>query len=183
MRDEVSDESLLAQVALADASAFATLVERHLGPLLVFIKRYVAEHSAAEDIAQEVFFRVWQHAGRWRPQAGTARGWFYRIAYNLCIDVLRRSQPVTDALNKLVSEETPEQILADSAREQYVHEAVAALPERQRTALYLCAYQGLSNMEAARILEVSVPALESLLARARRSLRSQIQAKEGKHDE
>ena len=183
MRDEVTDENLMSQVALGDATAFAALLERHLGPVLVFIKRYIADHSAAEDIAQEVFLRAWQHADRWCPQGATARGWFYRIAYNLCIDVLRRQRPTSDELDRLVVSDTPEQILTNHAREQGIRKAMDALPERQRTALYLCGYQGLSNKEAAHILEVSVEALESLLARARRTLRSQIEAVEGKHNE
>jgi RNA polymerase sigma-70 factor (ECF subfamily) len=183
MRDQVNDENLLSQVAMADRVAFATLLARHLNPLLAFIKRYVPEHASAEDIAQELFMRVWQHAGSWQARGGTARSWLYRIAYNLCMDTLRRRKPASDEVDKLVSPHTPDQALLEQDRQQQFHRAMAALPERQRTALYLCAYQGLSNQEAAATLEVSVRALESLLTRARRSLRTQLTTVEGQNHE
>lgn len=173
----------LQQIAQGDHQAFAQLLAAHLPAVLAFIKRYIKEHAQAEDIAQETFTRVWQHAGQWQPRDTSARSWIFRIAYHLCIDVLRRQKPTTDETDVLVELHSPEHALIAHNQQQHLQIAMQALPERQRTALYLCAYQGLSNKEAASILDIGIEALESLLARARRTLRDYFSKLEGEHHE
>jgi RNA polymerase sigma-70 factor (ECF subfamily) len=173
----------LKQIAQGDSTAFAQLLAACLPSLLAFIKRFIPEHAQAEDIAQETFLRVWQHAGRWQQRDITPRSWIFRIAYNLCIDNIRKHKPTTDALEDLIEPHSPEVSIIESNQHQHLRTAMDALPERQRTALYLCAYQGLSNKEAATIMEIGVAALESLLARARRSLREYFASLEGESHE
>lgn len=167
-----TDESILfARIAAGDQGAFRLFLEQHLPAVLAFSRRYLRDEAEAEDVTQEVFSRVWQHAARWREQGLSPRSWLYRIAYNLCIDVLRRRRITTDDLESLVSESSPEAVVTERESSRVLQQAIAGLPEQQRSALWLCVYQGLSNREAAAVLDVSVRALESLLARGRRGLR------------
>ncbi|MEJ2360730.1 MAG: sigma-70 family RNA polymerase sigma factor [Gammaproteobacteria bacterium] len=159
------------RIAKGDKQAFSQLLAEFLPVLLAFIRRYIHEPAQAEDIAQETFLRVWQRAADWQPGEHTPRSWIYRIALNLCIDNLRRQKPTSDALHALVDSHSAEQHAIAQNQHQHLHAAITQLPERQRTALYLCAFQGLSNKEAAAIMKIGVDALESLLARARRTLR------------
>lgn len=161
-------------IARQDQHAFAELLTRYLSKTLLFIKRYIVSHAQAEDIGQEVFIRVWQHAGKWQDQSVSAKSWIFRIAYNLCIDELRKSRQQTDSTDELENNMTPETQYIQSQQTSMVNNAIAALPERQRSALWLCAYEGLSNKEAAAALDISVQALESLLSRARRKLKEQL---------
>jgi len=170
---EDPDLDLVRRAGAGDARACAALVDRHLVKLVAFAGRMLANRADAEDVAQETFLRVWQHAGRW--QAGGARfsTWLYRVALNLCHDRLRRRRetslevagdPPSDA-------PLPGTALQRAAVAARVEAALAQLPERQREAILLCHYQELGNIEAAAILDVTVEALESLLARGRRRLR------------
>ena len=135
-----------------------------------------ATRSDAEDVAQETFARVWTSAASWRPTARFTT-WLHRVALNLCLDRLPAA-PRGAARRRARSRSIP----APSARAstggsdvtRVVGREIAALPERQRVALALCHYQGLRNDEAAEIMEVTVDALESLLARARRTLRDRL---------
>lgn len=173
----------LQQIAQGDKAAFAQLLASQLPPVIAFIKRYIKEHAQAEDIAQETFIRVWQHAQQWQQRDTSPRSWIFRIAYHLCIDVLRRQKLTTDETETLVELQSVEETVIANNQQQHLRIAMASLPERQRTALYLCAYQGLSNKEAAAILNIGVDALESLLARARRSLRDYFSKLEGEYHE
>ncbi len=170
------DEELIGRVGQGDPAAIQALVARKLSRMLALARRMLGDPVEAEDVAQEVFVRAWKQAKVWQPGAGKFDTWMHRVAMNLCYDRLRRRR-------EIVTDEPPEQIdptpnaeaglvCADiSAR---VQAAVAVLPERQRSALVLCHYQELSNIEAADLLGVSVEAVESLLSRARRALRSSL---------
>lgn len=183
MDSSTTQTHLLQQIAQGDKEAFAQLLATHLPAVMAFIKRYIKEHAQAEDIAQETFFRVWQHASQWQRRDSSPLSWIFRIAYNLCIDVIRRQKPTTNEIDELVEMHSPEQTIIAHNQHAHLRNAIDALPERQRTALYLCAYQGLSNKEAAAIMELGVDALESLLARARRSLRNYFSDLEGEYHE
>lgn len=161
----------LQQVAQGDKHAFAHLLSAYLPSLLAFIKRYIKEHAQAEDIAQETFLRVWQRARDWEAREHSPRSWIFRIAFNLCIDHIRKQKPTTDMLDALIEPHSPEVMAIAQNQHRHLQFALDRLPERQRTALYLCAFNGLSNKEAAAIMKLGVDALESLLARARRTLR------------
>lgn len=169
----------MAQVMNGDRGAYATLVNRHLDAIHAFAYRLTLNAEDAADLAQETFLRVWHRASRWRPGRVKFTTWLHRIAHNLCIDAHRRRTARGDAANVDV-ETLPSHAAADSApANSELHEALTRalsdLPERQRSALLLCHRQGMSNRDAAAVLEVSVHALESLLARGRRTLRAELQ--------
>ena len=139
--------------------------------------KMLGERSAAEDAAQETFLRLWKHAGRWRSKGAKFETWLYRVAMNICLDRLRKRG--REAPEEAAPEQVDQALRADAAlmadeRRAKVEEAIAELPKRQRMAITLCHYQELSNIEAAEIMEASVEAVESLLARARRSLRDKL---------
>jgi RNA polymerase sigma-70 factor (ECF subfamily) len=176
MRDP--DEELVRRVGVGDKRAAAELMRRHLPKMVGLARRMLGNHAEAEDVAQDVFLRVWKHANAWRPGQAKFETWMHRVAMNLCLDRLRRS----GRQGGEVSPETPDKrasatrALDDRQRRERVRDALQRLPERQRAALVLCYYQERSNIEAAEILGVSVDALESLLSRARRSLKSALSA-------
>lgn len=183
MQPDDTETRQFLRIAQGDKHAYAQLLATLLPSLLVFIRRYIKEPAQAEDIAQETFLRVWQRAADWEPREHSPRSWIYRIAFNLCIDAIRRQKPTTDALHELIDVHSPEHHTIAQNQHSHLHTAIAQLPERQRNALYLCAFHGLSNKEAAAIMILSVDALESLLARARRSLRTYFDSLEGEYHE
>lgn len=165
----------MSHVQRQDAAAFEVLLDRHLVPLVRFLQRFTGNAADADDVAQETFLRVWRAAGSWQPGRVRFTTWLYRIGRNHAIDRHRRRRDETGHdLSLVPSTSTPDGELERTARDARVRAAVQALPERQRAALLLCHFQGLSNQEAALALEVSVEALESLLARARRTLKSRL---------
>lgn len=170
--DEATDEALMGRVAARDRAAYARLIDRYLSPAAAFAQRMLGHPSEAEDVAQEAFLKVWTGAATWDEGRGKFRPWFYRLLYNAAIDHLRRRLPPGgDGLDEVVDPaEGPEMAAAIAMRRRQVKAALTQLPERQRAAVALCYYQGLSNREAAAVLEIGVKALEALLVRARRSL-------------
>ncbi len=170
------DAALVQRVANGDGAAARALVDRHVSKMLAVARRMLGDPVEAEDVAQEVFLRVWKHAAKWKPGQARFETWLHRVAINLCYDRLRKRREV-------LTDEPPE--LADEGDSAFdtlhardiaaaVDAALGALPERQRAALTLCHYQEMSNIEAAKVMDVSVEALESLLARGRRALRSAL---------
>ena len=163
-------------VASGDAAACRTVVGRHLPPVLALARRMLRDAAEAEDVAQDAMLRLWQTAPRWRPDAPIG-AWLYRVAHNLAIDRLRRRRPTADvdAMPDLADKAPdPAQRLAADERKSAIERAIADLPERQRTAITLVHTLELGNIEAAATMEISVDALESLLARGRRALRAAL---------
>ncbi len=173
VKEADADAPLMRRIGQKDVDAYRLLVKKYLNRALNFTERMVGNRSDAEDITQEAFLKVWKEAGRWEPKASFGT-WFRKVLYNLCIDFIRKSRPLTtnteledtaseipDAEKNLISLEVSNQ----------VKQALQELPERQRAALILFYYEELSQNEAAEVLEVSVSALEALLFRARATLR------------
>ena len=171
--DEASDDELVARVANGDETACRLLVDRHLSRVIAVARRLLGNQADAEEVSQEVFLRVWTHADRWEPGRAQFSTWLHRVATNLCLDRLRRrTMDDIDSIPEPVSDEPgPEELLEQGDLAKRVDVALQALPDRQRAAITLTHFQGLSNIEAAEVLEVSVEAVESLLGRARRALR------------
>lgn len=176
------EAALVAAVAGGDETAFRQLLARHGAAISRFTRRMLANADDADDLAQEVFLRLWTEAHRYRPEAARLSTWLHRIAHNLCVDWRRKHARVIaagDALPEDGDAADPAAAMAGEARARRVRESVAALPARQRDALLLTHYQGLANRDVAAILGVSVDALESLLARARRQLRAAMEESDG----
>lgn len=152
-------------------------MRKHFTRLCALGWRMLGDASEAEDVAQEVFLRVWKQAPRWREGEAQLSTWMHRVAINLCTDRLRRrrERPQEDAgLEEMDGAPSAATGVLQRQRARAVEAALAALPERQRVAIVLCHYQELTNIEAAEALEVSVEALESLLARGRRALKAAL---------
>ena len=177
---EITDETLMYRVQKGDQQAFQYLVKKYLSVLHGFARRIMNNSHEAEDIVQEAFLRAWNHAEQWQSGRAKLSTWLHSIVYHLCIDNHRKNKLVTVSFDESMEDddsseipEAPDNLLKEELSQQ-VEIALQKLPERQRTAIALCYYQGLSNIEAAEILNVSVAALESLLARGRKTLRTQL---------
>jgi RNA polymerase sigma factor (sigma-70 family) len=170
------DADLVARVGEQDPAAVRTLVSRKLPRLLALATRMLGDRMEAEDVAQEAFVRIWKQAPHWKEGEARFDTWIHRVALNLCYDRLRgrREDPVADLPDEADPQPMPDMQLEARVRDERVRTALAALPVRQREALVLNYYQELSNIEAAALMGITVDALESLLARARRSLRAQL---------
>lgn len=170
------DDALIRSIAAGGSDAWPQLVQRHLAPLVALAWRILGDRAEAEDVAQEVFVRLLAKVPTWEPGGAALRTWLSRVAINLCID--RRRARRTTPLDDLPEPRDPtadEAVVArrfDMARK--VRAALHKLPERQTIAMTLVHYQGFSNREAASILDVSVDALESLLARGRRAMKKEL---------
>ena len=166
----------MARVQDQDREAFAVLVDRHLDGIHAFNYRLTRNVDDAQELAQETFLRVWSKAATWKPDRVKFSTWVHRIAHNLCIDHHRRRRDIEDVdVDTLDDAKSALDGASEAERLRHaIDQALADLPERQRTALMLCHRQNMSNRQAAQVLEVSVDALESLLSRARRSLRATL---------
>jgi len=182
MQDE-TDDALMARAGRGDKAAFAVLVRRHLARATAIAQRILGNKSDAEEVVQEAFLRCWQKAPDWQPSDTADSGeraqfatWHYRVLTNLCLDRKRRPQPVELEAAGEIPDSGDDGFSRTERGEQgrRVAEAMAKLPERQRAALALCYYEDMGNIEAAKALDISVGALESLLVRGRRALRDSL---------
>lgn len=180
---DAEDVRLMALVSGGDMAAFEQLVERHQTLVAGTIGHMLGNNSEVEDLAQQVFIRVWKSAKRYVPRAKFTT-WLLKITRNLVFNELRRRK--RHALVPLETGEGVELQLEDeqnsapdaSALEEELRRAIdaaiAELPEMQRIALVLRRYQELSYDEIAEVLDQSVPAVKSLLFRARTELRERL---------
>lgn len=174
---EGEDEgALVARVAAGEAQAFRTLVDRHLPMVLGIARRMLRDDAEAEDVAQEALLRLWRNAAGLELGESGVRPWLRRVASNLCIDRVRaqRNTSLGDALPEESEPATQMTQLAEQDLERRVDAALKALPERQRLALTLFHYEGMSQIEVGKLMGISDEAVESLLARARRTLKAAL---------
>ena len=138
----------------------------------------MGNRAEAEDIAQEVFTRLWSHASSWRPGPGRLTTWLHRVARNLCLDYLARmrQEPLDGVPEPIDPSKDAVTLMQERDVQDHVAAALRDLPDAQQAAVILCHYQGFRNAEAAEVLGVSIEAVESLLARARRTLRERLRA-------
>lgn len=174
-----SDEALMARIGRGDRAAFRDLSRRHVGNVVALATHILRNGADAEDVAQEAMLRVWTNAPRWQPLAAF-KTWLTRIVVNLCLDRKRRNTPLPLEAAGDPADETPDaqQEIERSESDRKVANAIDELPERQRAAIALTYREGLSNSEVADILGTSVSAVETLLVRAKRTLREQLDKNE-----
>ncbi|MCX7703963.1 MAG: RNA polymerase sigma-70 factor [Planctomycetota bacterium] len=179
----LSDEELMLRVKGDSPCAFEELVRRYQKRVINIAYRFTSEESASEDVAQEVFCRLWEHRRSYVPSARFST-FLYRVTANFCISEYRsqrRRQEVhierkeEEADFEFPSEESsPQSGVERGELEEKVKSAVAALPESQRMAVILSRYEGLSYVEIAEVMGTTVEAVKSLLVRARVSLKERL---------
>ena len=181
-----TDLELMLRVARGDEGSFGELLRRHRAPLTNYFRRMLRDPALAEDLAQEVFLRVYQARERYRPDARFTT-WLYRIATNLALNAIRDRKGEVPQSDEESSEGGPsatrlvdsrpnvEQQLMQSDRERVIRQAVEELPERQRAAVILHKYQNVDYQQIAKILGISESAVKSLLFRAYESLRTRLE--------
>jgi RNA polymerase sigma-70 factor, ECF subfamily len=182
--EDAEDVRLMRLVARGDSSAFEKVIERHQSLVAGTVARMLGSNSDVEDIAQQVFIRVWKSARRYVPRAKFTT-WLLKITRNLVFNEMRRARrraqvplqsepgaeeiPLKDETNP-----APDASLLEDELKRAIEQAIMQLPESQRMALILRRYEQLSYEQIAEVLDLSVPAVKSVLFRARTELRSQL---------
>ena len=173
-----SDDALMAKIADGDEKAFRIFATRHVPKCLAVAQRIVGNACDAEEIVQDAMLRVWRHAPSWRQTNARVTTWLYRIVANLSVDRARKRRPPSVPLDNAAERADPapdaEAILEVRQLEAFIVGVIATLPVRQRTALTLCYFEAMDCAQAAQAMGVSVSAMESLLVRGRRTLKTQL---------
>lgn len=176
MLESGSDEDLMAQVASGDHAAFRILMARHMRRAIRVAQGVVRHQGEADDVAQDAFLRIWRHARAFDPARARFTTWMHRIVVNLAIDRARQPRTVPIEYASDVADGVPDPLasILESEKQAAIHAALAEMPERQRAAIALFHFEGLSGRESAQVLDLSEDAFESLLMRARAALKRRI---------
>lgn len=169
---------LVARAAAGDGGAFRHLTDRHLKSVVSIARRMLRDDAEAEDVAQETFLRLWRSGGTLDIGPAGVRPWLRRVVSNLCIDRVRGRAKLTTVEELPEVPDPPRQLEALEVEEtrKRVDQALKQLPERQRLALTLFHFEGMSQVEVGSVMEISDEAVESLLSRARRQLKTELKA-------
>ncbi|MGD0087341.1 MAG: sigma-70 family RNA polymerase sigma factor [Verrucomicrobiota bacterium] len=182
------DALLMLRVKRGDRVAFTELVEKYKQPVMNLVYRTLHDEAEAEDLAQVVFLQVYKSAKRYESRAKFST-WLFTIARNLCLnEIRRRSRHPADSLEEAHAEHedqprqqyedkssvAPPEKLLHGELAQKIEEALAGLPENQRTAILLCRQEELSYEEIAEILGCSLSATKSLIHRGRETLKEKL---------
>ncbi len=173
---EPTCEELASRVVQRDRTAYALLVQRHLGRVVTIAQRIVLRRAEAEDVAQDVFIKLWQQPQAYLPHKAKFTTWLYRVTVNRALDTVRKVRttaldPGFDMPDGLPS---AQEKMESQQRQQALARAMQDLPPRQRAALVLSYQDELSDVQAAESLGISVKAYESLLVRGRKALREAL---------
>jgi RNA polymerase sigma-70 factor (ECF subfamily) len=185
MAVNTSDFELMSRVQDGDREAFNVLVQRYRKPLINFIYRFTASSGESEDLAHEVFLKIFQAAPRYEPRANFST-WLYRIATNTMLNYLRDHKSHL-SIDRSAEEEgadcsfeipDPHALIEDELIKQervaQIRRAIKDLPENQRLALILTKYQNLSIRDVSEVLKCSESAVKSLIFRAYSTLREKL---------
>jgi|ERR1700690_142349 RNA polymerase sigma-70 factor (ECF subfamily) len=181
-----TDIQLMLDVKAGDESSFDLLLQKYRSPLVNFLYRMVRDTATAEDLAQEVFLRVYRARKQYSPSAKFTT-WLFRIATNLALNSVRdnRHHQMDVSLDVPADEdqaptELParemriDEYMVERDRSEFIRKTITALPEKQRVAVLLHKYEEMDYGEIAKILDCSESALKSLLFRAYENLRVQL---------
>ena len=173
-----SDDGLMAACAAGNRAAFARLVERHGAMAWRLAFRLTSDAGDAEDLVQEGFARLWHQGPRWQAGQSGVAAFLTRVITNLAIDRSRRKrpQPMADLPDDPDPAPLADAVIAAADTARAIQYCVASLPERQRAAIVLTYWEGLTGPMAAQTLDLSPKAFESLLIRARTALKGMMAA-------
>lgn len=175
----MTDDELMERVARGDEGAARLLVQRWECAVYAFLERMLGSREDAQDLGQETFIKVWGQARRYEP-SGKFRSWLFRIAGNLARSRLRRRRIISwvsfspGVHDREGADEAPDAGVERDEARLSVRRALDRLPERQREAVLLRSYQDLSYREIASVMNVTIPAVESLLQRGMAALRKEL---------
>lgn len=175
--ETAADEAMLVAAAgSGDRAAFRKLMDRHLGTIVSIGRRMLRDDAEAEDVAQEAFLRLWRSGPSLEIGPSGVRPWLRRVVSNLCLDRVRSKSRVTivDEVPEIPEAATQQRALEADETQARVGAALQRLPERQRLALTLFHFEGMSQIEIGNVMGISDEAVESLLARARRQLKTDL---------
>lgn len=173
------DADLVRQVADGSEQAFAQLVEKYQQVIFNIIYRYIGNPDDVEDLAQEVFIKVWRNIAKFKGKSKFST-WLYRITANHCLTYRSKHKHPSISLDELSErEKVPKSLQVETDWEQknkieLVKNAINELPERQRMALVLAQFEEKSYKEIANIMKISVSSVESLIFRARTALKKRF---------
>lgn len=169
----LDERALVAEAAAGHEPAFRILIGRHLPSVTAIARRMLRDDAEAEDVAQEAFLRLWRLGTSLDVGTSGVKPWLRRVVSNLCIDRMRSGArtTVTDEVPEQRVEASQHDVIEDAELSGRVDRALKKLPERQRLALTLFHFEGMSQSEIAHVMDISDDAVESLLARARRQLK------------
>jgi RNA polymerase sigma-70 factor, ECF subfamily len=174
---DLDDELLITEIQKGKQEAFAELVNRHANRFYGVAYRLLFSKDDAEDTVQQAFLKLWEKKLFWNPDKGAKfTTWFYKVVLNLCLDHNRKKRPVplSEGMEPADKQDGPEILLDEERKKTLLDRFLRELPERQQLALTLCFYEGLSNKEAAEVIGVKVKALQSLIMRAKTTLKEKL---------
>jgi RNA polymerase sigma-70 factor (ECF subfamily) len=169
----------MARIRDGDMEAFRCLVEAHQARVVGTISKMLGSDAEAEDLAQQVFIRIWKSAPRYRPTAKFTT-WLFRITRNLVFNELRRKRHFVDQADEMPEpaesrDQEPDKVLMEGELQSAIQNAIDQLPESQRLAIILRRYEGMAYEEIAAVMGTTVPAVKSILFRARAELRERLE--------
>jgi len=182
------DNQLMQKAGSGNRAAFKELVKKHQGTVTGIIYRYTGNHNEAEDLAQDIFLKIYKAASSYLPRA-QFKTWLYKVVANHCLNFFRSQkrkaiitsldQPLSEDYNPHIQrtdeqKKQPEIILQQQELQIALKRALSELPERQRMAIILHRFEGLSYKEVATILGASLSAVESLIFRAMNNLKEKL---------
>lgn len=177
--NEDPDAQMIKEVAQENERTFEQLVKKYEQLVFNIIYRYIGNRADVEDIAQEIFIKVWRYAKSFKGKSKFST-WLYRIVVNQCLNYRGKHKQKIESLNSIMEKEiAPESLKCENDSErkskaEIVRKAIEELPERQRIALVLSKFECMSYKEIAQIMEVSLSSVESLIFRARFSLKQKL---------
>lgn len=187
--EQLSDKALVAQVAQGSSAALEALYDRYAPTVLGISLKVIGDQSAAEDVLQETFWRVWRSAATYQSQRGPFTGWLFRIARNLAIDAYRRrnTRPrsitdVDDSDSKIDQMPDPTMDVQEQAqsvlKNRQVRNALASLPRVQRIVIEMAYFYGMTRQEIAEATEEALGTIHTRARLALQKLREELQREE-----
>lgn len=174
---QVADEFLIRLIQEGRHDAFAEIVNRHSKKFYRIAYRLVFNKDDAEDVVQEAFIKLWEKRLNWNPnKEAKFTTWFYKVVINLCIDHNRKKkpEPLSEEMPLIDKQQGHEARMQEMQKQVMLEHLIQELPERQQLALNLCFYEGISNQEAAEMIGVNLKALQSLIMRAKMTLKEKV---------